>query len=407
MQNPFKNIGPGALVAAAFIGPGTVTVCTLVGIQFGFSLLWAMTLSIIATIILQETASRIGLVSQKGLSQVLRDELPAGILRKSVLGLVLAAIVVGNAAYEGGNISGGVLGLQALGSPGTLEVAGYAINGYSLLIGAIAFILLYIGNYKVLEKVFLLLVILMSLSFVITAILTGPQLLMVLKGALIPQFPDGSILMIVALVGTTVVPYNLFLHASLVNQKWKDRSELSAAKKDTIVAVILGGLVSMSVIIAAAALTGQEVDGASGLAQSLEPLYGSAARYCIGLGLFAAGITSAITAPLAAAYVAQGCLNLGGDLKSRNFRLVWMLVLVLGVGVATFGIKPIEIIQFAQVANGILLPVIAGILIWLANRSTLLGTYQNTKLKNVISVCILIVTFILGARAILSVFGLL
>ena len=407
MQNPFKNIGPGALVAAAFIGPGTVTVCTLVGIQFGFSLLWAMTLSIIATIILQETASRIGLVSQKGLSQVLRDELPAGILRKSVLGLVLAAIVVGNAAYEGGNISGGVLGLQALGSPGTLEVAGYAINGYSLLIGAIAFILLYIGNYKVLEKVFLLLVILMSLSFVITAILTGPQLLMVLKGALIPQFPDGSILMIVALVGTTVVPYNLFLHASLVNQKWKDRSELSAAKKDTIVAVILGGLVSMSVIIAAAALSGQEVDGASGLAQSLEPLYGSAARYCIGLGLFAAGITSAITAPLAAAYVAQGCLDLGGDLKSRNFRLVWILVLILGVGVATFGIKPIEIIQFAQVANGILLPVIAGILIWLANRSTLLGSYQNSKLKNIISVCILIVTLILGARAILSVFGLL
>ena len=407
MRNPFKNIGPGALVAAAFIGPGTVTVCTLVGIQFGFSLLWAMTLSIIATIILQETASRIGLVSQKGLSQVLRDELPAGILRKSVLGLVLAAIVVGNAAYEGGNISGGVLGLQALGSTGILEVAGYAINGYSLLIGAIAFILLYIGNYKVLEKVFLLLVILMSLSFVITAILTGPQLLMVLKGALIPQFPDGSILMIVALVGTTVVPYNLFLHASLVNQKWKDRSELSAAKKDTIVAVILGGLVSMSVIIAAAAITGQEVDGASGLAQSLEPLYGSAARYCIGLGLFAAGITSAITAPLAAAYVAQGCLNLGGDLKSRNFRLVWMLVLVLGVGVATFGIKPIEIIQFAQVANGILLPVIAGILIWLANRSTLLGNYQNSKLKNIISVCILIVTLILGARAILSVFGLL
>ena len=407
MRNPFKNIGPGALVAAAFIGPGTVTVCTLAGIQFGFSLLWAMTLSIIATIILQETASRIGLVSQKGLSQVLRDELPAGILRKSVLGLVLAAIVVGNAAYEGGNISGGVLGLQALGSTGIIEVAGNTINGYSLLIGAIAFILLYIGNYKVLEKVFLLLVILMSLSFVITAILTGPQLLMVLKGALIPQFPDGSILMIVALVGTTVVPYNLFLHASLVNQKWKDRSELSVAKKDTIVAVIIGGLVSMSVIIAAAALSGQEVDGASGLAQSLEPLYGSAARYCIGLGLFAAGITSAITAPLAAAYVAQGCLNLGGDLKSRNFRLVWILVLVLGVGVATFGIKPIEIIQFAQVANGILLPVIAGILIWLANRSTLLGSYQNSKLKNVISVCILIVTLILGARAILSVFGLL
>ena len=196
MRNPLKNIGPGALVAAAFIGPGTVTVCTLAGIQFGFTLLWAMTLSIIATVVLQETSARIGLVTQKGLSRVLREQLPDGILRKFVLGLVLAAIVIGNAAYEGGNISGGVLGLQAIGNSGVFELGSLSINGYSVLIGAIAFILLYIGNYKVLEKVFLVLVILMSVSFVITAILTKPDLFALLKGSLIPAFPDGSILMI-------------------------------------------------------------------------------------------------------------------------------------------------------------------------------------------------------------------
>ena len=407
MRNPLKNIGPGALVAAAFIGPGTVTVCTLAGIQFGFTLLWAMTLSIIATVILQETSARIGLVTQKGLSQVLREQLPDGILRKFILGLVLAAIVVGNAAYEGGNISGGVLGLQALGNTGVIDMGSFSINGYSLLIGVIAFILLYLGNYKVLEKVFLVLVILMSVSFVITAILTKPDLWALFKGSLIPTFPEGSILMIVALVGTTVVPYNLFLHASLVNQKWNNKTDLPAARRDTVVAVILGGLVSMCVIIAASSLNGSAITGAAGLAQSLEPLYGSAARYCIGLGLFAAGITSAITAPLAAAYVAQGCLKLGGDLKSTYFRMTWMVILILGVGLAAFGIKPVEIIQFAQVANGILLPVIAGILIWLANRSELLGSYRNSKVKNTLSIFILIVTIILGGRAILNVFGLI
>ena len=407
MRNPLKNIGPGALVAAAFIGPGTVTVCTLAGIQFGFTLLWAMTLSIIATVILQETSARIGLVTQKGLSQVLREQLPDGILRKFILGLVLAAIVVGNAAYEGGNISGGVLGLQALGNTGVIDMGSFSINGYSLLIGVIAFILLYLGNYKVLEKVFLVLVILMSVSFVITAILTKPDIWALFKGSLIPAFPDGSILMIVALVGTTVVPYNLFLHASLVNQKWNNKTDLPAARRDTVVAVILGGLVSMCVIIAASSLNGSAITGAAGLAQSLEPLYGSAARYCIGLGLFAAGITSAITAPLAAAYVAQGCLKLGGDLKSTYFRMTWMVILILGVGLAAFGIKPVEIIQFAQVANGILLPVIAGILIWLANRSELLGLYRNSKVKNTLSIFILIVTIVLGGRAILNVFGLI
>lgn len=405
MRNPFKNIGPGALIAAAFIGPGTVTVCTLAGVQFGYGLLWAMTLSIVATVILQETAARIGLVSGKGLSQVLREQLPDGILRKLILGLVLAAIVVGNAAYEGGNISGGVLGLQALGNDGVIDLKGFQLNGYSLLIGAVAFVLLYIGNYKVLEKVFLVLVILMSLSFVITAILTGPDLFDLLKNAFIPGVPEGSLLMIIALVGTTVVPYNLFLHASLVNQKWKDKRELPAARKDTIIAVVLGGIVSMCVIIAAAAINGSTVDGAAGLAQSLEPLYGEAARYCIGLGLFAAGITSAITAPLAGAYVAQGCLNLDGNHQSKTFRATWMLILFTGVLLATFGIKPIAIIQFAQIANGILLPVIAGILIWLANRANLLGTHKNSTFKNAISLVILIITLILGGKVILTVIG--
>ena len=110
----FKNIGPGPLVAAAFIGPGTVTLCSIAGVNFGYALLWAMVLSILATIVLQEMAARLGIVSQKGLSEIIRSEIKNPVLRGFAIILILSAIVIGNAAYEAGNISGGALGMQTL-----------------------------------------------------------------------------------------------------------------------------------------------------------------------------------------------------------------------------------------------------------------------------------------------------
>ena len=149
----FKNIGPGPLVAAAFIGPGTVTVCTLAGVNFGYALLWAMVLSIVATIVLQEMSARLGIISQKGLSEIIRSEIKHPVLKGFSILLILSAIVIGNAAYEAGNISGGVLGLETIFGHHTLELGQFSINYISILIGLIAFILLYIGNYKLLERI--------------------------------------------------------------------------------------------------------------------------------------------------------------------------------------------------------------------------------------------------------------
>ncbi|WP_298326182.1 Nramp family divalent metal transporter [uncultured Dokdonia sp.] len=407
MNNKFKLSGPGVLVAAAFIGPGTVTVCTITGATYGFTLLWAMVLSIIATIVLQEMAARIGLVSGKGLSGVIRDSLTNKITRTFAVILMLSAIAIGNAAYEAGNISGGVLGIEALGFSSSLSLGTLDINSWSLVLGILASIILFIGNYKVLERILVTLVIIMSIAFVTTAFVTKPDILAVLKGSFIPSFPDGSLLTIVALVGTTVVPYNLFLHASLVSEKWRNESDLPAARRDTIVAVILGGLVSMAIIICAAAIQGSEIKNAADLAQSLEPLFGDYARYFIGLGLGAAGLTSAITAPLAAAYVVQGCLGWERDLKSVKFRAVWLTILILGIIFSSIGYSPVEIIQFAQVANGVLLPIIAGYLIWIVNKREVLGNYVNSSLQNGISIVIWLIVFVLGARTILKVFGLL
>ena len=403
----FQNIGPGTLVAAAFIGPGTVTLCTLAGVNFGFNLLWAMLLSVIATIVLQEMAARLGVISQKGLSEVIREEIKNPFFKQFITFLILAAVVVGNASYEAGNISGGILGLETILGKLIVEIGSISINLMSLLIGVIAFILLYIGNYKFLEKALVTLVLLMSVSFLITAIVTKPNIIGVLKGMFVPRFPEKSLLTIIGLIGTTVVPYNLFLHASLVKERWNKKEDLLSAKKDTIISIILGGLVSMAIIVSAAAIQIPNITNAADLAKGLAPLYGEFAKYFLALGLFAAGITSAITAPLAAAYVAKGCLGWKTDLKSKKFRLVWIVILFLGVLFSSIGIKPIEIIKFAQVANGMLLPVIAGILLWIMNKKSVLGKFVNTKTQNMIGFFILAITIFLGAKGILKVFNLI
>ncbi|QTE23907.1 Nramp family divalent metal transporter [Polaribacter cellanae] len=405
IKNWFKNIGPGTLVAAAFIGPGTVTVCTLAGVNFGFHLLWAMLLSIIATIILQEMAARLGIISQKGLSEVIKEEIKIPFLKHFVTLLILAAIVVGNASYEAGNISGGILGLETIFGKSILNFNNISINLMSFVIGCIAFVLLYIGNYKFLEKALVTLVLLMSISFLITAIVTKPDVVEILKGLFIPRFPEKSLLTIIGLIGTTVVPYNLFLHASLVKERWNKTEDLKLARKDTIVSIILGGFVSMAIIVSAAAIPFSDITNAADLAKGLAPLYGEFAKYFLALGLFAAGITSAITAPLAAAYVAKGCLGWRGGLRSKKFRSVWIIILVLGVVFSSIGIKPIDIIKFAQVANGMLLPIIAGILLWIMNKKSVLGTFINSKIQNIIGFVILAITLFLGAKGILKVFN--
>jgi len=394
-----KKLGPGVLIAAAFVGPGTVTACTLAGVGFGYALLWALLFSVLATMALQEMAARLGIITKKGLAEVIKEALTQKWVRAFVLMIILFAVLVGNAAYEGGNIGGATLGMEALFG------GGYS-NYYPWIIGVLAFGLLWFGNYKLLEKVFVGLIFLMSLSFFITAVLTKPILSDLLSGLLLPSFPDESVLTIVALIGTTIVPYNLFLHAALVNEKWNSERDLKVARTDTIVSIAIGGAVSMAIVIAAAAITTDDVNGVMDLAKGLEPLFGDWAQFFMGVGLLAAGITSSITAPLAAAYVANSCFGWKADLKDWRFRLVWICIILMGVISLSFNIKPIEIIKFAQIANGILLPIIAILLVWIVNNKKVMGRYHNSLLQNVIGFSVILVAIVLGTKSIAKVFGL-
>ena len=221
---------------------------------------------------------------------------------------------------------------------------------------------MYIGSYKTLEKLLISLVILMSLAFVSTTIVIAPNLGEILKGTFIPSLPKGSVLTLVALIGTTVVPYNLFLHASAVQERWKDSSGIKEARSDIFISILVGGIISMSIVItSAAAFVGTEIEirNAGDMALQLQPLLGNWAKIFMAFGLFAAGVSSAVTAPLAAAYATSGILGWKRDLKDKRFKLVWIIILLIGIIFSAFGFKPIQAIIFAQITNGILLPIIA------------------------------------------------
>ena len=406
--NVLKNTGPGPLIAAAFIGPGTVTLCTISGAYYGMSLLWAVLFSILAAIILQEMSVRLGIITQKSIPQLLREEIKNPLLKALIFSLILSAILIGNTAYEAGNISGGVLGLETLIGKWDLSLGRFHLNLISVAMGLIAFCVLYVGSYKLLERGLIFLVLLMSISFLTTALLTKPNLLDIANGLFSFTAPKGSFLTIIGLVGTTIVPYNLFLHSSLVKEKWRKKSDLKFARKDMVIAMCVGGLISLSIIITAAAASPMNTaENAADLAIGLEPIFGSFAKYFLGIGLFAAGLTSAITAPLAAAYVASECFGWNTKLKSMQFRSVWISVLMLGVLVSSMGIKLITIIQFAQVTNGIILPLIAGVLLWIMNKASVFGTYKNSLIQNLLGLLIVFLTLFLGLKSILSVFNLL
>lgn len=399
----FKNIGPGPLIAAAFIGPGTVTICTLAGVKFGMDLLWSLLIAILATIVLQSMSVKAGLITKKNLTQIIIDELKNPIIKYGIITLILLSIVIGNTAYESGNISGAVLGLETLFGSLYLKIDDNKLNLYPIIIGLISGFILWSGKFKIIEGFLIVLVIIMSFSFVLTAFLTNPDVLTIFKGLLYFKTPNESLLTIMALIGTTIVPYNLFLHAELVKKKWSKKSDLPFAYKDLIIAISIGGFVSLCIIITASNIDSFEINNAGDLAIGLEPIFGIFAKYLIAIGLFAAGITSTITAPLAAAFVICSCFGLSSNLKSFHFKFTWILIIFFGIIISTTGLKLISIIRFAQITNGMLLPIIASLLLWIMNKSYLMGDYKNSFFKNFIACLIVLLSFLLSIKTILLI----
>jgi Mn2+/Fe2+ NRAMP family transporter len=381
------NILFWSVIAAAFIGPGTVTTAARAGSDFGFALSWALLFSVIACLVLQEASGRITVLTGKELGEAIRSRFGGW-----VPVLVAGGIILGCAAYEAGNLLGGVAGLRLVVDtpPAVLTV----------IAGVAAAALLATGNTRWIARILGALVALMGIAFVVTAMRLGPDVVELFSSLVVPRVPSGSAVLVLGLVGTTVVPYNLFLGSALARD-----SELGEMRWGLAVAVIGGGVISLGVLVVGSALGGG-LEYAK-LAGVLEERLGPGAGASLAVGLFAAGFTSAITAPLAAALAARSLAAGADDPKwapgSVRFRTVWLTVLIAGMAFGIAEVRPVPVIILAQAFNGLLLPLVAAFL-WMAmNDRELLGDGGvNSVAQNVVMSVVVLASAGLGFRGLVA-----
>lgn len=392
------------MVAAAFIGPGTVTTATLAGATYGYTLIWAVVFSVLATMVLQEMAARLGVVSRMGLGEALLAKAKRPLLKSLAIILVLVAILVGNAAYEAGNLAGAALGFEHW----RIDRGGFSFNPAVLLVAVLAALILYRGSFRTITNALGLLVVTMGIVFLLSAMLVTPSIAEIMQALFKPTVPQNSMILVMGLIGTTVVPYNLFLHSSSAKIRWSSPEDLKEARLDTLLSVGLGGLITIAILVCATAALFRmdfQVESAAGLAQGLKPLLGEWSTLFLSFGFLAAGLSSAITAPLAAAFATTEMLQWDTKMTTSRFRMIWFLVLLAGVLCTFFQIKPTEIILLAQTANGILLPILAIFLLWIMNDIEIMGTHINDRWPNIFGVVVVVVALALGLKSLVQVFA--
>ena len=368
-----------SVISAAFIGPGSVTACAIAGSAYGLQLLWVLTFATFGTVWLQEAAARITIATGQDLGQIITQTY-TGKRGRWIAGLLFGAIFLGCAAYQAGNILGAVSGLALL--------TGLPVQWLTVGMGVVCIGLLWIGSTQGLANMLGLVVFAMGGAFIYVAFGTPVTPLELTKALVTPSFPSGSLLLINSLIGTTIVPYNLFFGSSIVSGQ-----SLSEMRLGIWVAVILGGIISVVLLLAGLLIPGDF--SYTHMAQVLADRLGPWAGSLFAFGLFAAGFASSLTAPLAAAVTAGSLLGIRKN--SVSYRAVWLIVMATGLIFGLLNVTPIPVIVAVQAINGILLPFVTVFLFIAVNNRALLGdTYRNSLWQNLSMGLVVIVTAVLG-----------
>ena len=394
-KSRIRNVLFWSIISAAFIGPGTVTTATKAGAYFQFDLLWALAFSIFACILLQEASARITIHSGMNLAKAIAKQFENRPTKNLVLLLVMGAIVLGSAAYETGNILGSMAGLKLI-----FDIPQYIIV---TVIGVLALIALSLKSVQTIAKMMGGIVFLMGIAFITTAILLKPSLSSILTGIFVPTIPEGTGagLLVLGIIGTTVVPYDLFLGSGVLDKS----QEISEMRFGLTVAIILGGLISMAIMIVGTIITGEFTY--ESLANALTYKIGPFAVYVFGFGMFAAGFSSAITAPLVSAITAKSFFEEKDENKWRTqgqyYKLVYIGVLLVGLGFGFAQVKPIPAIIIAQALNGLILPFLSVFLIFVINDPVLMGKGRtNGWFSNILLGAIVWITMIMGSISVVK-----
>ncbi len=372
------------VISAAFIGPGTVTTAAKAGAGFGTQLLWALSFSTLATLVLQEAAARIPMVSGLNLGEAIAQRFGQQGKKRVGWGLMLV-VGFGCAAYQAGNLLGAASGLQIL-----LPIEA---RWLVLLMGLLAALMLWQGGIQRTARLLGWIVAAMGILFLVVAFQTPIQVAEVTMGALVPSIPEGGELLVIGLIGTTIVPYNLFLGSGISQGK-----DLGTMRWGLGLAVVLGGIISMLILLVGTQVLGEFSFEA--LATALSEKTGTYGKALFGLGLFAAGFTSSVTAPLAAAVAGQGLLgkeNPHWKPEGKAFRSTWAIVLLIGVVFGSLGIPPVPAIIMAQALNGLLLPFVVVFLYLIVNDARVTPTaHRNPVWLNGLTLLILGIAIFLG-----------
>lgn len=348
-----------SVIAAAFIGPGTITTAVKAGSHYKLSLLWAVVFSTAACIILQEMAARITIASGKNLGQAITLKFGAknGRLLQYLTGGV---VIAGCAAYEAGNILGAVSGLALM--------TGIAKPWLTAIISAGAFVLLWFGRSSIISYLMMGLVFIMGVGFFMMAQAQTFSTQQITQ-AFIPAVPAGSEMLLVALIGTTIVPYNLFLGSGITQGQ-----TISSMRMGLIVSVGLGGVVTAMVLMAGTAVEG--FSSFADLSAALRVHSGTWGAGALALGLFAAGFSSSVTAPYAAAIIGE---TVFGMQSKRTLRGIWLGVLLMGFVFGIMNIKPVPVILAVQSLNGFILPLLVFIMIRVVSDTRLMGPVHRPR----------------------------
>ncbi len=374
-------VGPGIITANVDNDAGGITTYSVAGAHYGYSLLWMLGLVAVALIIVQEMSARLGVVTGKGLADLIRENMGV-----RATALIIGILLIANLANTVSEFAGVAASMEIFGISKFISVPLVALGVWLLIVKA---------DYKMVERVFLIASAL-YLSYVASGVLARPPWGQVLESALTPsfQFDAGYVTIFVTIIGTTIAPWMQFYQQAAIVDKGLKATDYVYERVDVIVGSVFAVLVAAFITIACAATIFKShltIETAGDAALALAPLAGEYASTLFALGLLNASVFSAAILPLSTAYVV--CEAFGWESGiSQDWREapvffgIYTAFIILGAGIILFPIKSlIDAMLASQTLNGVLLPVILIVMLRLINDKRLMGTFVNGRIFNALS----------------------
>ena len=363
-----RALGPGVITAALVLGPGTLTIASKLGSQFQYKLLWLILFSTIFMIVFTTMAARYGFYNKTTLIECIRNR-----YGKFTGFLIGGSIFIVSASFQSGNSIGAGLAVSAIfdTSPGPWIVV------FSL---TAIFTLFFRSFYRILEKAMILLVMVMMLSFLITVIISAPDMMEIFKG-FSPTLPKGSELLAIAIVATSCSIAGAFYQSYLVQAKSWGNADFKTCRTESITGILLLGGISSLVLIAAGGVlytNGITINNVADMGKALEPLFGQASFIIFMIGLFAASFSSLLGNATLGGNILADSLNIGKTHDQWSTRLLIMLLIVIGSLIAiVFSDLRLQLIVFAQGFTILMVPVIAFFILKISGDKAIMGNFRN------------------------------